>query len=130
MEPGRVYGVEPYRERLGECRVIYRNAVRHAHQPLGVDDHAFAEGTWEPCRIADQLGPIRPRGVWHGAYQRAHRIAACSARSVIEDLGAELVAEHHGRRSCAHRGEAIEHVEVGTADPARTRGQENLSGAG
>ena len=82
-------------------------------------------------RQPDELGAARrPRRT--APSRRAHPTGSppVGARTVVEDLGAELVAEHHRRQRLGVLGLGVEGVEVRSADAGGDGPHEHLAVAG
>ncbi|MGY2804582.1 hypothetical protein ACVIHF_001312 [Bradyrhizobium sp. USDA 4506] len=130
------------RKRLGERGVLGRKPVRHFEQQRLAEQHLLGIAAEIIVGIADALRALRRQQRRQRAHFRPGLQLARRVRAVVEDLAAELMAEHDVARQIHRRATGQElaqlhHavgmlacVQIGTADAAGERFDQHLAGAG
>ena len=128
---------------LGERREVRPETVRHRHQGHFLQQHALGIATVELTVVSGKVhaaGRLQER-LRHDA--RAGLELSVAARTVVDDLAAELMPEHYGilcgredlavahaRHQFVHVGEVVTHVQVRAADAATQNAHQDLAVAG
>jgi len=132
----------PDGHRLGQRRVLGRQTVRHLEREELREHHQLAVAAGVVVRVADRLDAARAGGERHRDDARAALERALRVRPEVEHLGAELVPHDHVARRVEgewqarltrrvnHLGRMPERVQVGAADAAGERADEDLARAG
>ncbi len=98
-EVGQADGVLAHGERLGQRGEVGVEPVGHRQQQHLLEHHVLGQRARVAVGVADLLDAGRPDDDRHGAHPGADRQGAGGVGPVLDDLGAELVAEHAvGRR--------------------------------
>jgi hypothetical protein len=132
--------VQADREGLGQRRLLGGEAIGHGqHQGLG-EQHALGEAAGQAVGEAQRLHAARCQGHGHADHTGSGLQRLGRARAMVEDLGAELVAEDGvgggieavvrasgAAREVDHVLHVVQRVQVGPADAAGQRPDQHLA---
>ena len=138
LEPGEPDGVLAHGQRFGQRGQVGVERVGYGQEQHLLEHHVLGQGARVEVGVADLLDAGRGHDDGHRADPRAHRQGPAGVGSVLDDLGAELVAEDAVRRRIeggdadrVHQpGEVREvgqRVEVGPADAGGQRAHQHVA---